>query len=172
MEVATNFICEKTISEVTILSAHPSEYPAVKALIIQGLTQRWGKYDAHFNPDLEDFAKSYSQAAVLVAKGGGLVVGCGVLLREDDAVGRIVRMTVCADHQRTGVGRKILNALLAAAQTAGYTEVLLETTSTWQSAVAFYTDCGFVPVRAENGDQHFRLMTNECKLLANCTTHL
>lgn len=84
------------------------------------------------------------------------MIGCGVLLKEVDTVGRIVRMTVSADHQRTGVGRKILAALLAAAVVAGYSKVLLETTSTWQSAVAFYTACGFVPVKMEDGDQHFR----------------
>lgn len=163
---------KKSALDVTILPAYPGEYPVVKALIIQGLTQRWGKYDASFNRDLEDFAKSYSQTTALVAKIDGLIIGCGVLIKEGDTVGRIVRMTVCADHQRTGVGRKILNALLAAAQTAGYREVLLETTSTWESAVAFYTACGFVSVKVENGDQHFRLMIKECKLLANCNTHL
>ena len=156
MHVTTDFDWRKPATEVIVLPAHPSEYAAVKALIIQGLTQRWGKYDASFNPDLEHFADSYQQAVVLVAKIDDLMIGCGVLLKEVDTVGRIVRMTVSADHQRTGVGRKILAALLAAAQAAGREELLLETTSTWQSAVAFYTACGFVPVKMEDGDQHFR----------------
>lgn len=156
MHVTTDFDGRKPATEVIVLPAHPSEYAAVKALIIQGLTQRWGKYDASFNPDLEHFADSYQQAVVLVAKIDDLMIGCGVLLKEVDTVGRIVRMTVSADHQRTGVGRKILAALLAAAVVAGYSKVLLETTSTWQSAVAFYTACGFVPVKMEDGDQHFR----------------
>jgi GNAT superfamily N-acetyltransferase len=156
----TGLACKKTISEVTILLALPTEYAAIRILIIQGLTQRWGSYDAGFNPDLEDFAKSYSQATVLIAKSGDQIIGCGVLVKDTDAVGRIVRMTVCADRQRTGVGRKILNALLAAARDAGYEEVLLETTSTWESAVAFYTACGFVSVTVENGDRHFRLDDN------------
>jgi GNAT superfamily N-acetyltransferase len=163
---------KKTNCEVTILPAHPSDYAAVKALIIQGLSQRWGKYDACFNPDLEDLAISYSQAAVLVAKIDDQIMGCGVLVRDADAIGRILRMTVRADRQRAGIGRKILNALLAAAQTAGYTEVLLETTSTWQSAVAFYKACGFTPVKMENGDQHFRMVINECTLLACRDTDL
>ena len=151
----TGLVRESPISQVTVLPAHTTEYAAVRALIIQGLTRRWGKYDARFNPDLEHFADSYQQAVVLVAKIDDLIIGCGVLLKEADAVGRIVRMTVSADRQRTGLGRKILNALLAAAKSAGYREVLLETTSTWQSAVAFYTACGFLPGKVENGDQHF-----------------
>ncbi len=141
--------------EPIILPAHSTEYAAVRALIIQGLTQRWGKYDASFNPDLEHFADSYQHAVVLVAKIDDLTIGCGALLKETDTVGRIVRMTVRADHQRAGVGRKLLAALLAAAAVARYRKVLLETTSTWQSAVAFYTACGFVPDKVENGDQHF-----------------
>ena len=155
MEAATNFTGEWPTSEAIVLPAHPSEYAAVRALIVQGLTQRWGKYGASFNPDLENFATAYQQAVVLIAKIDGRIIGCGVLLKEADAVGRIVRMTVSADRQRTGLGRKILNALLAAAKSAGYREVLLETTSTWQSAVAFYTACGFLPGKVENGDQHF-----------------
>ena len=167
MEMATNLTGEKSIQEVTILAAHRSEYPTVKALIIHGLTQRWGTYDAGFNPDLDDFAKSYQQAIVLVAKIASAIIGCGVLVKDADAIGRIVRMTVCTDHQRAGIGRKILNALLAAAQTAGYTEVLLETTSTWQSAVAFYTACGFAPVKMEDGDQHFHRVIDESNRVAN-----
>ena len=154
----TGLVRERPISEVTVLPAHPDEYAAVKALIIQGLTQRWSQYNASFNPDLEHFADLYQQAVVLVAKSDDVIIGCGVLMKEADSVGRIVRMTVRADRQRTGVGRKILAALLAAAKTADYREVVLETTSTWTSAVDFYTACGFVPSKLESGDQHFRLM--------------
>ena len=154
----TGLVRERPISEVTVLPAHPDEYAAVKALIIQGLTQRWGKYDTSFNPDLEHFADLYQQAVVLVAKSDDVIIGCGVLMKEADSVGRIVRMTVRADRQRTGVGRKILAALLAAAKTADYREVVLETTSTWTSAVDFYSACGFVPSKLESGDQHFRLV--------------
>ena len=154
----TGLVRERPISEVTVLPAHPDEYAAVKALIIQGLTQRWSQYTASFNPDLEHFADLYQQAVVLVAKSDDVIIGCGVLMKEADSVGRIVRMTVRADRQRTGVGRKILAALLAAAKTADYREVVLETTSTWTSAVDFYSACGFVPSKLESGDQHFRLV--------------
>ena len=154
----TGLVRERPISEVTVLPAHPDEYAAVKALIIQGLTQRWSQYTASFNPDLEHFADLYQQAVVLVAKSDDVIIGCGVLMKEADSVGRIVRMTVRADRQRTGVGRKILAALLAAAKTADYREVVLETTSTWTSAVDFYSACGLVPSKLESGDQHFRLV--------------
>lgn len=164
MQVTSDLAGKKPAAEVILLPAHLSEYATVRALIIQGLTQRWGNYDASFNPDLEHFADSYQQAVVLVAKIDDLIIGCGVLLKEADTVGRIVRMTVCAERQRTGVGRKILAALLAAAKAAGYSEVLLETTSTWTSAVAFYSACEFVPSKLESGDQHFFLVLNSSKL--------
>ncbi len=67
-------------------------------------------------------------------------------------------MTVRADYQRTGVGGNLMAALVRSAKLAGYLEVQLETTATWQSAVAFYSSCGFVPVKVENGDQHYRLV--------------
>lgn len=102
----TGLVRERPISEVTVLPAHPREHAAVKALIIQGLTQRWSQYNASFNPDLEHFADSYQQAVVLVAKIDDLIIGCGVLMKEADSVGRIVRMTVRADRQRTSVEEK------------------------------------------------------------------
>ncbi len=157
----TRSSCEDPTAQVKVVPVCASEYKTVKALIIEGLTQRWGNYDPSFNPDLEDFAKSYQHATVLVAKVGNLLIGCGVLAKETDTFGRIVRMSVCVHRQRTGVGRKILNSLLESAEVAGYREVLLETTSTWQFAVAFYTACGFAPIKVENGDQHFRLVIGD-----------
>ena len=41
---------------------------------------------------------------------------------------------------------------------AVYTTTTRSGPATWQSAVAFYSSCGFVPVKVENGDQHYRLV--------------
>ena len=154
----TGLFRESPISQVTVVPAHPSEYAAVRALIIQGLTARWGSYVESVNSDLLDFAKCYQQAVILVAKIDATVIGCGILMKESNAVGRIVRMTVRADYQRSGVGGNLMAALVRSAKLAGYLEVQLETTATWQSAVAFCSSCGFVPVKVENGDQHYRLV--------------
>jgi ribosomal protein S18 acetylase RimI-like enzyme len=56
---------------------------------------------------------------------------------------------------RTGVASRILTLLLEHARNSGVQEVVLETTSTWDSAIAFYTKHGFAKTHEQNGDTHF-----------------
>jgi ribosomal protein S18 acetylase RimI-like enzyme len=150
-------------SKVTLIvaPAEARERAAVRALIVEGLTERWGSYEPGFNPDLEDFDNFYGAAVTLVAKAERDIVGCGVLVKECDTVGRIVRMSVSKEHRHKGVGSEVLRALLEAAKAIGYRQIVLETTLTWQSAVAFYESHGFVPVAVKDGDQHFLLELND-----------
>ena len=145
-----------TTPALSIALAKRNELAAVRTLVIQGLTERWKSYDPSFNPDLEAFAEVYASAVVVVAKEGDKLVGCGVLQKEAEGIGRIVRMSVRADRRRHGIGSAVLRALLANAVELGYTEVVLETTASWESAVSFYKGHGFVPTVIQDGDQHFR----------------
>lgn len=141
---------------LTVDLARPNEWAAVRALIIRGLTERWGSYESSCNPDLEAFGRCYADAVVVAAKEEGAIVGCGVLRKERDGVGRIVRMSVLGERQRRGIGSAVLCALLERAEEIGYHEVVLETTASWESAVSFYKGHGFIPTVIRDGDQHFR----------------
>lgn len=141
-------------TDAIVAPAEPLEYPALRALVIEGLREHWGEYDHAQNADLEAFGEVYASAVVLAAKVEGRIVGCGVLVRERDTVGRIVRMSVLAKERRRGIGGKLLQALLAEAQVHGYSEVVLETTATWQSAISFYAANGFVSREIKDGDLH------------------
>ncbi len=141
--------------ELAIGLALPEELPAVRALIVAGLTQRWGSYLQSANPDLAAFERTYANASVIAAKRAGEVVGCGILVAEAPGIARIVRMSVAADLQRTGIGGKVLRALLDRAVQLGYSRVVLETSADWHSAVGFYKHYGFVPTEQRDGDQHF-----------------
>jgi putative acetyltransferase len=147
--------------EITTAWASPSEYAAVRALIVQGLSERWSGYDPRLNPDLEAFGTFYEAAIVAVARVDGRIVGCGVLVPQSECVGRIVRMSVAANQRRTGVGGKVLAALIEAARHIGYSELVLETTATWVSAISFYRKHGFVPTHFQDGDQHFMLTLSD-----------
>jgi GNAT superfamily N-acetyltransferase len=131
--------------------------PALRELIVQGLAERWGRYDPQCNPDLENFAEHYRSSVVLVAKRGSRIVGAGVLQPESDGTGRIVRMSVASDCRREGIGTLILQGLLQAARERGYKRVVVETTASWESAVKFYSSRGFIPTEVRDGDQHFAL---------------
>lgn len=138
--------------------AKPDAFVAVRALIVENLTKRWQRYEPSFNPDLEHFHEFFGSSLVIVARVSERIVGCGVLVRESETIGRIVRMSVASELQRRGVGTMILRALLEHASMAGYKEIVLETTAAWESAVAFYQRRGFLPTKMQDGDQHFRLV--------------
>jgi ribosomal protein S18 acetylase RimI-like enzyme len=131
------------------------EASAVQQLLINGLTDRWGTYKAHFNPDIEGFPASYADATVLVAKLAGEVVGTGTLRILSSRRAKISRMSVAAERRRSGIGGILLSHLLAAAREQGMQEVILETCTSWGSAVRFYVKHGFRITHQHDGDTHF-----------------
>jgi len=126
-------------------------------LIEAGLARRWGTFDPARNRDLIEFAATYGARPIVVAKtGDGVIVGCGILTDEALGVARIVRMSVAGDRERRGIGSRVLTALIQHARALGYREIVLETTQTWDSAVAFYERHGFNETHRAGGDAHFR----------------
>ncbi len=66
---------------LSVSTLQPHESQAAKALIIAGLTERWGTYDPTHNPDLVDFPNSYRDSQIRVARQGVTIVGVGILIR-------------------------------------------------------------------------------------------
>lgn len=79
----------------------------------------------------------------LVAYRDGEPVGCGGFQRYDDASAELNNMYVAPAVRGTGVGRAILDALLAGARQAGYAAVRLETGNLQHAAIALYERSGF-----------------------------
>jgi N-acetylglutamate synthase-like GNAT family acetyltransferase len=136
---------------------HPSDQPAVKALILAGLTEHWSTLDPRKNPDLDDIAASYKDATFLVARQNGEIIGCGALVPHGTQEAEVKRMSVAAHARRQGVGRQILSALCEQARQQGFQRVILETTSTWSDVIAFYLDFGFRITHHQGGDTYFAL---------------
>ena len=132
-----------------------SDEAAARRLILDGLRERWGELDEAKNPDLDDIANSYADGRFLVACLRDEVIGTGALILEAAGVGRIVRMSVARSRRREGVGTRMLEALLEEARAGGYRRVVLETTATWEDAIAFYRWHGFRRVAVRDGDAHF-----------------
>ena len=129
----------------------------VKALILANLVEYWGFLDTSKNPDLNDIAHSYAGAVFLTAWLDGELAGTGALIPEAEGVTRIVRMSVARQHRRRGIGRAILQELCACAREDGCHQVVTETTSTWDGAIAFYKRAGFRVIGTWDGDTHFVL---------------
>ncbi|MBN2003797.1 MAG: GNAT family N-acetyltransferase [Anaerolineae bacterium] len=142
----------------------PQDQEAAQRLILAGLEERWGVLDPTKNPDLDDITKIYGDDVFLTAwlqndetSEETTLVGTGALIREEETVARIVRMSVARSLRRQGIGRTLLEHLFAHARAAGYRRIVLETTSTWSDAIAFYERYGFRRIGEWDGDTHFTL---------------
>jgi GNAT superfamily N-acetyltransferase len=135
----------------------PADQPAVRALILNGLIEHWGTLDPARNPDLEDLQAAYPGGTTLVARQADRIVGTGTLVPRSPGVAEIVRMSVARDWRRLGVGGLVLRELLTCARKAGCRKIILETTSTWTEAIAFYRRFGFEITHTTGGDTWFAL---------------
>jgi predicted GNAT family N-acyltransferase len=87
----------------------------------------------------------------------GLALGTGRLLVEAPGVARIGRLAVLQPMRGSGVGRRLLEALMAAARERGDHEVVLFAQA---SAAPFYARAGFTPrgePREEAGVAHIEM---------------
>jgi putative acetyltransferase len=137
--------------DLEIRDLRPEDHAAVRALILAGLRDHWGELDETLNPDLDDLAASYRTGRTLVVVERGRIIGTGTVVPRDGEVPKIVRMSVDDGSRRLGVGRRIVDALLATARAWGATAVVLETTAAWDEVVAFYVRCGFRVTHHEEG---------------------
>jgi GNAT superfamily N-acetyltransferase len=143
--------------DLIIRPFQPADQAEAKRLILAGLAEHWGALDPTRNPDLNDIAASYAGARFLVAYRGERLIGAGALLPRSAEVAEIVRMSVARAERRRGVGRAILEELIAYARAAGFRRIILETTATWQEAIAFYQRAGFRFTHHQDGDAYFAL---------------
>ena len=143
--------------EITIQPFQPKDQAQARALILVGLVEHWGTLDPGKNPDLEDILLSYAEGVFLVAWQQERMIGTGALVPRGEGTGEIVRMSLVKDLRRQGVGSRILERLIEEAKTLGLRQLVLETTETWQEAIAFYQCHGFVETHHKDGDVYFRL---------------
>jgi GNAT superfamily N-acetyltransferase len=137
---------------IEVHQIRPDLNDAVRALIVSGLAEHWGTADPALNRDLDDLTSAYASGKTLVACDRGLVVGTGTVVRRDDRSGELVRMSVAPSHRRSGVGRRLVEDLVAVARGWGMSRVVLETTADWTEVVRFYQRCGFAITHFVDGD--------------------
>ncbi len=139
-----------------ILPFQPADQAPAKALILDGLVDHWGVLDEDKNPDLDDIATTYADGIFLVAWQNNEIIGTGAFKPHSEKQVEIRRMSVKKELRRRGIGRQILDDLLRRAADAGYEEVILETTETWQNVIDFYLDYGFEITHHQAGNVWFR----------------
>lgn len=138
-----------------------ADQAAARRLILEGLGEHFGVIDETRNPDLDDIWAHYIACGSLfvVVYAGTVLVGTGALwiAPDDSGCGRIVRVSVSAQHRQEGIGRAIVAYLVRAARQRGLKRLLVETNHDWYAAIALYQRCGFTPYDRDDESIHLAL---------------
>jgi ribosomal protein S18 acetylase RimI-like enzyme len=125
----------------------PDEVPAVRALF-RSYAAGLGGIDLcfqSFEAELAGLPGAYAPPAgrLLVAEAGGELAGCVALRTHAAGVGEIKRLFVRPGFRGRGLGRELINRVVAEAAAAGYRELVLDTLPVMGEAIALYRSAGF-----------------------------
>ncbi len=113
-----------------------------------------GRTEASLRKQLTDFT---------IAEVAGGVVGCGALTTLAPDLGEVRTLAVREDHAGRGIGRAIVESLLAEAGERGYDEVLA-----MSRRVSFFQALGFRLTRRERFLDKLAADCHACPLADNC----
>ncbi|MDX2200073.1 MAG: GNAT family N-acetyltransferase [Phycisphaerae bacterium] len=99
----------------------------------------------NFEAELAELPGCYAEprGVILLARVAGVPVGCGALRPLDDRVCEMKRVYLKPEARGHGLGRRIVQDLLAAAVKRGYAEMVLDTVADMSAANALYRSLGF-----------------------------
>ena len=93
------------------------------------------------------------RGAIWLAESGDAAVGCVALRPLPGSVGEVKRMYVDGAWRGRGVGRALLETLIAHARTLGYHRLRLGTLADMAAARALYASLGFTPIDRYRADE-------------------
>jgi ribosomal protein S18 acetylase RimI-like enzyme len=124
----------------------PDEVPAVRELFRAyaaslGVDLCFQSFDA----ELAGLPGAYSPPAgrLLVVEGDGDLAGCVALRPHAGGVGEMKRLYVRPTYRGRGLGRALINRVVAEATAAGYPALVLDTLPAMGEAIALYRSAGF-----------------------------
>jgi putative acetyltransferase len=126
----------------------PDDIPAVRELFREyaaGLG--FSLCFQNFGVELANLPGAYAPPTgrLLVAEVDGELVGCVALRPQATGVCELKRLYIRPDYRGKGLGRQLIDVLLAEAVAAGYREAVFDTLDTMTAALAIYRTLGFQP---------------------------
>jgi len=125
------------------IAAEPADQPEVHALLRQSDAYHAALYPAESNHMVDTAALAEPNVRFLVARRGGAAVSCGALVLGADGEAELKRMFVLPEVRGGGIGRRILEALEAAARAERVRVIRLETGVRQPESLALYRRHGY-----------------------------
>ncbi len=136
--------------DTRIRRAHNSDTEIIQHIVYACLDE-FGLQADHYgtDADLDDIDAHYNKAGgyFCVVEHDGRVIACGGLLRHSEHRLELRKMYMRASYRGKGIGKALLEHLIAEARTLAAREIVLETAQVLQSALALYKAYGFVEAR-------------------------
>jgi GNAT superfamily N-acetyltransferase len=141
-------------SAVSIRDFRPADRAAV-TVIVHSVLREYGLQPdgASVDADLDDIPGHYFDRGGVfrvLADQNGRVVGCGGLRPLRGGSVELRKMYLLPALRGRGLGRRLLEDLIAAARRLGFSRVELETASVLREAIGLYRSFGFKPVKRAN----------------------
>ncbi len=93
------------------------------------------------------------RGAIWLAQAGEHAIGCVALRPLPGGIGEVKRMYVDPAWRGNGVGRVLMETLIARARALGYHHLRLGTLSEMSAARSLYASLGFVPIERYRADE-------------------
>ena len=102
----------------------------------------------NFEKELANLPGDYAPPSgrLLVAVEDARLAGCVALRRVDDQICEMKRLYVRPAYRGAGLGRKLAEAVMAAARDTGYCKMRLDTLPAMKEAIKLYHSLGFVEI--------------------------
>ncbi len=141
-------------SSLAIRRANNADSAAIRAVLLAVRTEYGVLSDVGANdPELDDLEVSFFQGGghfEVIEDTAGRVVGCAGLYPLSRHRAELCKMYIEQSARGQGLGKRLVENLLAAARRSGFREVWLETNSVLTEAITLYTRNGFEPVEPEH----------------------
>jgi ribosomal protein S18 acetylase RimI-like enzyme len=140
------------VREVTV----PSDVDEVRRLVLEYASAHAGTPGVeHMHADAAALPGPYTppRGGLWLARAGEVGVGCVALRPLDDTMAEVKRMYVDPASRGNGVGRALLETLIAGARARGYRTLRLGTLEDMTVAQGLYRSLGFQPIERYRPDE-------------------
>jgi putative acetyltransferase len=145
----------KITDAYTFRPATNDDLLAIRAVLFSvrcefGVVDETGKSDKDLNNLEQNYFEGGGVFEVIVDRRSNRIVGCAGLRPRSRRRAELCKMYILKSARGRGLGKRLLEDLLAAARQGGFAEVWLETNSVLTVATSLYETYGFQPVAPDD----------------------